>query len=188
LKEFLIRHAQIEDSPALARILIMATQEAFRGRVPDRCLKWITPEESAANWAKNFKDDHSLEPENYLFVAENEADGVIGLAMAGKTRNRNLQDPLIAQQYPHELFTLQVDPTWQGQGVGRRLVSQVAEALLQEDISSLLVRILIDNPNLVFYERLGAVRLGSGPYDWEGYKTEEILYGWNDLNRLSLGE
>lgn len=185
MTEVEVRHARIEDCPALARTLIEATRSAFLGRVPNRCLNWITLEESAANWAKNFNGQQKLEPGNYLFVAESKTDGVIGLVMSGKTRDRNIHNADILKQFPRELFTLQVDPAWQRRGLGRHLVYQTAQALKQEGLSQLLVRVLVDNPNLTFYEHLGAVRLGSGPYDWEGYHTEEILYGWQDLERLS---
>ena len=184
MAEFLIRHAHIEDCPALAHIIIHATQDAFRGRVPDRCLEWLTPEESAANWAKNFVTDRSLEAGDYLFVAETDTGGVIGFAMLSTITAGDGYDPPIAGQFSHELRSLQVDPAWQRLGVGRRLVSRVADELRQAGTTRLLVRMLVDNPNQGFYEHLGAVRLGTRPFDWEGYQTEEILFGWYDLGGL----
>jgi len=180
-----IRPARIEDSPALARIVIDATQDAFRGRVPDRCLDWLTPEESAANWARNFEPGQSLDQGAYLLVAEMEAGQVVGLAMAGRSRvTGHGSDQYFATRYRSELYTLQVDPHWQRRGIGCRLVSHVAGVLSGEGETHLLVGVLAENPNRLFYERLDAVRLGSQPYDWEGYATEEFFYGWDDLRSL----
>jgi GNAT superfamily N-acetyltransferase len=185
LLEILIRQARIEDCPALGRIIVGATQDAFRGRVPDRCLEWLTPEESAANWAKNFQSEQSLAPGDFLFVAETKPRGVIGLAFLSEISvNDDDCDPPHLKAFSHELLSLQVEPAWQRQGVGRHLVSRVADQVWSEGVSHLLVRILVENPNRGFYEHLGALRLGSRPYDWEGYETEEILYGWDDMNRL----
>ena len=160
-----------------------ATQDAFRGRVPDQCLNWLTPEESAANWAKNFTSNDHLWPGDYLFVAETEYE-VIGLAMLSEITAEDNYEPWIASRYRHELLSLQVAPLWQRQGVGRRLVSRIADELGKENATHLLVRVLVDNPNVPFYEHLGANRLGKRPYDWEGYETEEILFGWEDIRRL----
>jgi GNAT superfamily N-acetyltransferase len=182
LAEFLIRQARIDDCSAMARILISATQNAFRGRVPDRCLEWITPEESAANWAKYLKSEERLAGEDFLFVVETQPYGVIGLALLGKRSDSDDSHEL--NVFSWELRTLQVDPAWQRQGIGRRLVSRVAEQVWQEGARHLLVRVLAENPNRAFYERLGARRLGTQPNDWEGYQTEEILYGWDDINGL----
>lgn len=183
MKEINIRHAHINDCPALGRIIVNATQGTFRGRVPDQCLNWLTPEESATNWAKNFTSEQSLEPGDYLFVAETENE-VIGLAMLSEITPDYGYEPSIASRYSQELLSLQVAPLWQRQGVGRRLVARIAVELGKQNITHLLVRVLADNPNVAFYERLGAVRVGSRPYEWEGYETEEIILGWEDIGRL----
>jgi GNAT superfamily N-acetyltransferase len=178
-----IRHARIDDCPALGRILVSATQEAFRGRVPDPCLNWLTPEESAANWAKNFTSDQSLAPGDSLFVAQTKNE-VIGLAMVSEITPEYDYEPFDVSRYSHELLVLQVAPVWQRRGVGRGLLSRIADELGGEKATHLLVRVLVDNPNVGFYERLGAIRIGKRPYAWEGYETEEILLGWEDIGTL----
>jgi len=183
MEEIEIRHARIDDCPALGRIIVIATQDAFRGQVPDQCLHWLTPEESALNWAKNFTSDQSLEPGDSLFVAETQKE-VIGLAMVSEITPEYNYEPYIAGRYSHELLSIQVAPLWQQQGVGRRLLSRIADGLSKEQATHLLVRVLVDNPNLAFYERLGAIRIAKRPYEWEGYETEEIIFGWEDIGRL----
>ncbi|HRQ40269.1 MAG TPA: GNAT family N-acetyltransferase [Chloroflexota bacterium] len=184
MSEILIRPARIEDCPALGRIIVAATQDAFRGLVPDLCLEWLTPEESAANWAKNFQSEQSLAPGDFLFVAETKRHRVIGFAMLCELSADNEQDSHNLKAFSHDLASLQVDPTWQRQGVGRRLLSHVAGQMWSEGATHLLVRVLAENPNRGFYEHLGALQLGSRPYEWEGYMTEEILYGWDDMHGL----
>lgn len=183
MKEIETRRARIDDCPALGRIIVSATQETFRGRVPDQCLNWLTPEESAVNWAKNFTSDDSLGLGDQQFVAETEKE-VIGLAMVSEITAEDNYEPHIASRYSHELLSLQVAPLWQRRGVGRRLLSRIADELAKQNITHLLVRVLVENPNVAFYERLGAIRIGKRPFEWEGYETEEILFGWEDLSTL----
>lgn len=182
MEEIEIRHARIDDCPALGRILVSATHETFRGRVPDQCLNWLTPEESAANWAKNFTSGQSLAPGDYLFVAE--VKEVIGYAMVSEITPGSYDELLRASRYSHELLSIQVSPVWQRRGVGRCLLSRIADELGREKATPLLVGVLIENPNIAFYERLGARRIGKRPYEWEGYETEEILLGWEDISTL----
>ena len=179
-----IRHAHIDDCPMLAQILIKATQHAFSRRVPDHCLEWITTEESAANWAKNFKTEQSLGDGMHLFVAEAQSSGVIGFAMLRPLEAKPEHIQFIDQGYSHELRSLQVLPVWQKKGVGKHLISKVSEQVTTEGGTCLLVKMLIDNPNMGYYEHLGAAELDSKPFVWNGYETKEIIYGWDDIESL----
>lgn len=184
MHQIAVRPARFEDRYALARILIDATLTTFRGRVPDRCLYSLTVEDSATNWGRNFEDG-VLSAGEYLYVAEVAGVDVIGLAMAGRPSTVTVLDQQIAQSYPRELVTLQVDPAWQRRGVGRRLVAAVADALLREGESKLLVQVLAENPNAAFYEALGARLAGSQPYDWEGYPAKSLIFVWDDIRALA---
>jgi GNAT superfamily N-acetyltransferase len=185
LTGIVIRHAHIEDCPSLAKIIIEATQDAFRGRVPDYCLKWLTPEESVANWAKNFKAEQSLKDGMCLYAAETKSSGVIGFAMLCPLEPNIAHSQFIDQGYFHELRSLQVIPAWQKRGIGKQLIAKVADQVAVEGGACLLVKMLVDNPNMGYYEHLGAARLNSNPFVWEGYETKEIIYGWDNLKILS---
>ena len=186
MQEFHIRQAKYEDRFALARILIDATHSAFRGRVPNQCLNWIDGEESAVNWGSTIETSHNQSGE-YLYVAELASLDVVGLVLAGRNSAESTMDPTLSEKYPTELTSLQIDPAWHRMGIGRELVRKVANALLDTGSSNLLVRVLIDNPNLPFYQSLGAERVGTQDYDWEGYITEEVILVWEDLQTLANG-
>ncbi len=180
-----LRPARIEDCPALGRVLVSATESAFKGLVPERCLEW-TPEQSAVNWRRNFKEDGTLADDSSIIVAESNVEGVVGFAMFGQSRPNDAITPAIDSAYADELWVLHVDPDWQKRGIGRLLVSHVAADLWENGITHLLVRVLTINPNLAFYERLGAVKLGVEPHDWDGYETEMSVYGWDDTGKMML--
>ena len=184
MTDITIRHAHINDCPMLAQILINATQHAFRGLVPDHCLEW-NPEESAANWAKNFKTDLSLNDGMYLFVAETKSNGVVGFAMLCPLKPIPAHFQFIDQGYSHELRSLQILPAWQKKGIGKQLISKVAEQATAEDGTCLLVKMIVDNPNMGYYEHLGAAKLSSNQFVWDGYETKEIIYGWDNIESLT---
>lgn len=177
-----IREAELNDRFALARTMIDATFSAFHGRVPDQCLKWIGVEESAHNWGKSLE---SMPPQEQLLVAEVAERDVVGLILAGRPTIELVHDEEVSSRYPIEITSLQVSPAWQGKGIGRKLIGTAAEKMLSDGESSLMVRVLRDNPNIAFYERLGAERLCSQPYRWEAYDTYEEILGWKDMGRLT---
>jgi len=174
--EIKIRPAKKPDSAALGRILVTANQNAFQGRVPDRCFNSLTPEESAHNWAKSFVSETKFDDHDKLFVAE-VGNEVVGLAMLSENQAR-------FDGYSHELNTLQVDPAWQRQGIGRKLITRIALEMWKDRKTHLMVGVLAENPNHDFYKKLGAVHVGTRAYDWEGHQTEEIIYGFEQVQEL----
>jgi ribosomal protein S18 acetylase RimI-like enzyme len=176
-----IREGNVSDRYSLARILINATHSAFADRVPEKSLSSLGVQESADNWKRSIQADNDGE---FLLVAEIESLDVIGFILAGRDPRDSISDPQIIADYSVELTSIQIEPAWQGVGIGKELVQRVATDLIKRDYHSLLVRVLADNPNIGFYEHLGATRLGSRDYNWEGYQTNEFIYGWSDLLKL----
>src|SRR5687767_5185657 len=77
-----IRHAVAGDADALAHVMISANRHAFAGLVPEQCLHWITPQESADNWRRTINPGGMGEGE-CLLVAEHEPSAeVVGFALA----------------------------------------------------------------------------------------------------------
>jgi len=171
-----IRPAQKSDSTAMGRILVTGNQKAFQGRVPDICLDSFTAEESAHNWAESFVSETKFDDHDKLFVAE-VGNEVVGFAMLSECQE-------FFDGYSMELNTIYIDPAWQRQGIGRQLLTRIAMEMQQEKQTNLMVGILAENPNQEFYRKLGAVQLGTRPYNWEGYQTEEIIYGFEHVQKL----
>ncbi len=175
--ELQTRAASHADVGRLAEILIAATESAFAGRVPPSCLTDLSVAESAANWRRFLQSEPYLTHQERLIVAEHAAEAV-GFVLAGKRSADVIKDPAIAEAYPREITSLQVAPEWQRRGVGRMLIAAVAPNLT----ARVCVRVLEPNPNRAFYTRLGAELLASQAYDWAGFATRELIYGWQDIN------
>jgi len=163
--------------------MISANRHAFAGLVPEQCLRWITPQESADNWRRTISPGGMAEGD-CLLVAEHESSAeVVGFALA-RVRRGGGDDRAAG-----ELQVIAVSPAFQLQGVGRRLVRAVAAHLASVGVSSMLVRVLSVNPNRTFYERLGARFLREEPRDWNGVVLPESVYEWAELSPLlSPGE
>ena len=184
MKLIKLRKAEIADRFGLARTLINATNSAFNGRVPKHCLTSLGVTESANNWRRSLEQDMQ---DRHLFVAEVESADLVGFILAGARPGKHTEPTGESQSiaaYSAEVISIQIEPAWQRNGLGCMLVQHVAGVLVNEGHRNLLVRVLVDNPNVTFYEKLGAGLLGSRDYDWEGYQTRELIYGWQDLLEL----
>jgi GNAT superfamily N-acetyltransferase len=177
-----VRPATFDDRFALARIIIDATFSAFHGRVPDKCLRWLEVEESAENWGRTIE---TLPKDEHLLVANVSGLDVVGLILAGRSTEQFVRDPDIAKRYRIDLTSLQITPAWQGKGIGAKLIRAASEKMIADGGVNLLVRVLRDNPNVTFYERLGAHAVGCQPYDWEGYETYEDILAWENMPCLT---
>ena len=176
------RRAERADCQRLGEVIVSATRSAFEGRVPEDCLLELPLATSVANWRRSF-DRHAFDGSTQvLLVAEDEASGVIGFVLAGGHTADVLRDATIAAAYPREIMSLNVAPDWQQRGVGRLLVEAAADWLLAQQERTMAVQVLEQNPNRGFYVRLGARELGSQPYDWAGFATRQVIYGWDDLS------
>ena len=158
-----------------------ATFDAFSGRVPEECLKALSIEDSSRNWTRFLDSESLLCEREILLVAEDRTDSPIAFVLAGRSTSDVIEDPTVAATYPREITSLQVKPAWHRQGIGRQLVKAIAVDFRKRGNKSIAVRVLEPNPNVSFYTHLGACQVSSQRYDWEGFTTRELIFGWEDI-------
>ena len=165
-----IRDANVEDAAAIAHVHVQGWLTTYAGIVPADYLASLSEAERTASWQEWLKRDICT------FVAEAEGS-VIGFASGGP-----LREPL--GDYGAELYAIYLLKTEQRKAIGRRLVSAVASSLLVEGFSSMLVWVLEQNPAVLFYERLGAQRVGVKAVEIGGASLCEIAFGWSELKHI----
>ena len=116
-----------------------------------------------------------------IFVAETEGGNVVGFADGGP-------EPEGDRIYWGELYAIYLLQEHQNRGLGRHLVSAVAQRLLDDGFSSMLVWVLEDNRRACrFYESLGGEWVGRKTVAIGGADLEEVSYGWRDIADLVVG-
>jgi ribosomal protein S18 acetylase RimI-like enzyme len=174
-----IREARLRDAPAMARASVDSYRAAHRDQIPEERLMQFTYDESERNWARTLRD---LErPDRHtrsIFVAEDDESHLFGVAMGGPERSNH---PL----YRGELYFLYLLPAYHRQGVGRQLTIRVVERLVEEGMTSLLIRVLKANaPARRFYEALGGHLVLEEQQEEGGAILEQVGYGWEDVDQL----
>jgi ribosomal protein S18 acetylase RimI-like enzyme len=170
-----IRAARIEDSAGIARVQVDSYRTAYAGILPPAYLAHFTYKEQEQDW----RDLLSSEQHDSLCVAETDAGEIVGYAL-GRPGQSTIAP------YESELVALHVRHSYQRQGIGRQLVTAIAERLRQQACSSLMLWVLAENPSRLFYERLGGqlvgrqtIRLGEG-----NVSAVEVAYGWSNIESL----
>jgi len=168
------RRAVLADANRLADVHIRVLMVAYRGIDPQEWLNGLPRQlgERRARWT----DRLTNLPNDPVVVAEVEPAGIVGFAVGGPARGK---PPL---GYDAELISMYLLPEHQRRGIGRELVRRVARSLLDLGFEGMLVRVLTANPARVFYERLGAHRLGIDTVSIGGQELEETVYGWANLD------
>jgi len=164
-----IRLAEVQDAAAIAHVHVQSWLTTYKGLVPEEYLASLNEAERVPLWQEWLTRDISV------FVAEIEGK-IVGFAGGGPIR-----EPLAA--YDAELYTIYLLEEVQGRGIGKDLLSAVAEALVGKDHTSMLVWVLEQNPAVRFYEKTGAEHLMSKQIEIGGISLTELALGWPDLRR-----
>jgi GNAT superfamily N-acetyltransferase len=181
-----VRPACLGDAPALGRVMVETWLAAHRGQMPDeawqrRVEEW-TPDVSARGWARLLSEQAAGEhPRTVLLLGESRTGEPVALVLA--TEDDDDESGATAR-----VKALYVQPDAQGHGVGRLLLTRVAEELVSRGFSRLHIGVLTANrPARAFYEAMGGREVGQRTFDEEGVLLSETVYEWPDLADLCGG-
>lgn len=170
----LIRPAQIDDAPAIARVHVDTWRTTYAGIVPDEHLANLSYERSQAGWIQHLSNPQG---ETHAFVGESQSGQIVALASCGPLRDA-------VASYAGELYVLYVLKPFQGIGYGKLLVTRAAQDLASRGLHSMVVWVLKDNPACRFYEKLGGQRVAEKVIEIGGKQLVDVAYAWPDLTAL----
>lgn len=169
-----IRPAKYQDCDDLGLVIVTASLATLLGRVPEETIDYSwTPQVSATNWKRDFAD--ITKSGARFYVAEFDSH-VIGYVLARPQSER--------PDFEWAVTALYVLPSQQRRGVGRALLAHLAREHRLSNVRSLMVGCVKENPSCGFYVHLGGVEVGRRRASVDRYRTEEILYGWQDISIL----
>ena len=128
---------------------------------------------SAANWRRDWQ--RQTDRGQSFDVAE-ESGRVVGFVWASPWADSDGYDAAIRGLY--------VLPTRQGTGIGKRLLLHAAGILVERGCASLEIGCARENPSCGFYRHLGGQEIGRRPLRVDRFDTEEILFGWKNIQAL----
>ena len=167
-----LRKAHVGDVPALARVYVDTWRAAYEHILPPAYLARLSYKGQATGWQRTL-----CTPGTATWIAETQRRQLVGFASGGATRGET-------SIYFSEINTLYLLPSFQRQGIGRRLVAAFSEQVMSIGLRSMLIWVLRDNPCRGFYSALGGEEVGERPVNVGGEKFIEVAYGWRDVRRI----
>ena len=177
-----LRRGDKADIPILALLHIAAWRESYAGWMPDDVLANLDP----ADWERRWRTQMSAaeqDPAYAVFLALDETGEPAGF---GVCRSQTSQK-LLPLGYDGEIVSLYLLRRIQGQGTGRRLVSEMASHLMIHGCKACGFWVFCNSAHARgFYENLGATPTGVESV-WEilGMVLPDMAYGWTDLRPLT---
>ena len=172
-----IRRARRSDAAAIGRVHVETWQSAYAGLLPEAMLAQMSDVRQSAWWARALEDAGESRG---IFVAEHDELGVVGFGSCGPVRDHpeGLDG---TEKRVGEVYTLYVEPDFQDQGLGRRLLDAMFKQLRGEGCDTAVLWMLADNPTRFFYEAMGGRFVGQRTDTMAGQDVDEVAYAWRDL-------
>ncbi|NQW10942.1 MAG: GNAT family N-acetyltransferase [Alphaproteobacteria bacterium] len=177
-----VRTAEPSDAIGLARVQVETWRDAYVGVLSDDALIDLDEMQAAVRWTRMMG---AIAAPERLAVADHDGQ-VVGFAHGGVSRRAVAKvlgwDGAVGVG---EVYALYVDPNYQGMGIGRALLADVARRLATHGFDSLAILTLEKNRHgRRFYEALGGAAGDTVPSVVGGLPADQIPYFWPDLSYL----
>jgi L-amino acid N-acyltransferase YncA len=167
-----IRKANIQDAQGIGKVHVDSWRTTYKGILPDDFLNNLSYEQRTELWKKNISD-----ATNYVLVAENEQDEIIGFATGGTRKTNSVSNAT-------DLTSIYLLEKYQGVGIGKQLLKELFTYFKQQGYEKVFVEVLAENKTRDFYEYYGAQYVNSIEIKIGGKIVEELIYVWNDIDKV----
>src|ERR1700722_17216356 len=165
-----VRAARPDDAAGVARVYIESWHDTYPSILPTQLLCAMTPRGQTARWQAAIQ----ARGREQVLVAEKSGAGIIAMASFGPSRDSDLG-------FDGEVYTLYVDPSYFGLGLGRALLRSSFSALGARGYSSCVIWAHAKNPARFFYEKMGGRLIAERTARMMGDAVPETAFGWRRL-------
>lgn len=171
-----IRPARPADAESIATVYVDAWRSAYAGLIPNTVLVRMSHGAQARDWRQQL----SRRPlTDSILVADLTGHGIIAFGSCGPARHSILT-------HAGEIFTLYVQPEHQDRGIGRALLLELFDSLIDRGLNSAVVWVLAQNPARFFYEAMGGRRVAEKKERLWNALLPQLAYGWDDLRLVRI--
>lgn len=144
MMEIHIRRAIKDDIPGIAKVHADSWKTTYKGLFPDEFLENITYEKREKQWENIFQQEDNHQ---FRFVAETLDGTIIGFIDGGVERTGTYN-------CDGELYAIYLLQEYQGMKIGQKLFQALLSECINNEMQSLLVWVVTNNPSKNFYENL----------------------------------
>ncbi|MBT6326011.1 MAG: GNAT family N-acetyltransferase [Bdellovibrionales bacterium] len=169
-----IRNANLSNAKGIAKVHVKSWQETYHRLLPEKYLKNLKIDDREKLWKKVLGQE---DVSDWLWVAIDEKDKIIGFCNGGKSRDKHLP-------FDCELYAIYLLSAYKGNGIGRQLFDSLKKKCISEGFKHLYLWILKGNPTVEIFKSLGGIlRKDILETSIGGKSVKEVLYSFNFENK-----
>ncbi|WP_164860956.1 GNAT family N-acetyltransferase [Bacillus thuringiensis] len=172
--EVRIRRAIKDDIPCIAKVNADSWKTTYKDIFPNEILENITYEQREKQWENIFQKESNHQ---FRFVAETLNGEIVGFIDGGveRTGTYNCEG---------ELYAIYLLQEYQGMKIGQKLFQAFLSDCKNNDMQSLLVWVVTNNPSKKFYEKFNPKKMDKKFL--ERVQVEETAYCWKNINNIIM--
>lgn len=166
-----IRLAASHDIQSIAKLHVDNWKNIYKGVLPSDYLNSLTYDVAEQDWIKYISQEDA-----YIYIATSKEDTVSGFAACKMDRETPGSG---------KLYSIHVNENYRGQGIGKQLISTVANHFLSRHINSMTLWVVETNEQAIsIYKHLRAKphKYETRYFDWVPVKQIGLI--WNDVSCL----
>lgn len=172
MMEIHIRRATKDDIAGIVKVHVESWKTTYKGIFANEILENVTFEQRKKQWENIFQKEDNPQ---YRFIAEMLTGEIIGFIDGGTERMDTYNCDM-------ELYAIYILQDYQGLKVGKRLFQALLSECINNNMESLLVWVVSNNPSKKFYEKYNPEKIDTKLL--ERLNVEEIAYAWRDMDCL----
>lgn len=169
----IIRQANKEDLLSVGKVQVSSNRSTYMGIMPEDYLNNMSYENKASEWKEKLFSEKSTQ---FMYVAENDNKNIVAFAAGSLVRTNDL--------FEREIYSIYILKEFQHKGIGTLLIKAMVTNFIENNVSSMILWTLQDNPSRLFYEHLGGKIVDTRLIDRGGKELQQIAYAWEDITRI----
>lgn len=170
-ESMIIREAKKEDLLSVAKVQVDSNRTTYIGIMPEDYLNNLSFESKSKEWEERLFCENSKE---FMYVAEVDNGQIVGYVSASFNRTDTL--------FEGEINSIYILQEFQSKGIGRLLFKSIVTKYIENNVKSLILWTLQENPSRDFYQRLGGKIIDKRSIIRGGKELLQIAYAWDDIN------
>lgn len=175
------REATILDLKGIIKVGIDTWKTTYIGIISDDFLQGLSYKDKEQKWRQRLENPtHGAK----IFIAETIQNEIVGFALATLEKYNPLLVSIQPEKFIGELCAIYVLKDFQDKKIGTQLIKLVTKYFLKNEIKSMIVWVLKENPYYRFYEKMGGKYVGEQSIEIGGKKYIEKAYGWENIEPI----
>ena len=174
MRDITIGPALVDDVAEIARLHRIIWCDTYRDLAPADVYDALDEEYRRARWADMFANPRR----DQRILLARQGDRLVGIGAIGAS-----SEPAFGGR--GEIKSLYVDSSIKRQGLGRRLMCEMAREFASMGYSSVGLGVVVGNePAIAFYSALGGQLVGRYVDPGPLWRSDNLIFAWDDLSVL----